>query len=528
MENENQNFDIIGALVEEEEVKKIDLSELGFISPDVLNLIPVEIAVKYKLIPFERVEDSLKVAMANPFDILAEEAIRSKTKFEPEIYYTPEAQIDEWLSRLSLKNTGFLEGVDDPSQVDIIENEDSQTEDISIELLKDEADAAPAIRYVNSILLQAIQERASDIHIEPQETELRIRFRIDGALRDIATPPKRLQSGIISRIKILGALDIAERRIPLDGRSKLNVFGRAVDFRISTLPAIYGEKVVLRILDQDNRSLEVRDLGLEENATKRFKETLVEPHGLILVTGPTGSGKTTTLYSALNYVNVPVKNTVTIEDPVEYRLPGITQTPAKPHLGLTFAVGLRAILRQDPDVIMVGEIRDLETAEISISAALTGHLVLSTLHTNNSIATIMRLIDMGIDKHLIASSTLLIVAQRLVRRTCFHCAENYELSKAEREQLGSLIEDMDKPIFSQGKGCSKCGGTGYWGRLAIFEFFYLDNQMRNMIIAGKNAEEITEVALELGMETLFMDGLRKAKAGITTLDEVKRVNSDSY
>ncbi len=520
-----QNLAIIDSLVEEEGVKRVDLSGLGFIGPEILNLIPEDISLKYKVIAFDRHDDVVAVAMANPFDILALEAVRSRTRLRPDVHFAPAAQIEEWLTKIHV-SSNFSDEADEAGGVGLLPENELTDEDINLERLTSHVQDAPAIHYVNSILMQAIQERASDIHVEPQERALRVRFRIDGALRDVATPPRKLSNGIISRIKILASLDIAERRMPQDGRSKLNIFGRSVDFRVSTLPSIYGEKVVMRILDKDSHSLEVRDLGFEEQHQKRFIQALAEPHGLILATGPTGSGKTTTLYSALNHTNDVVKNIVTIEDPVEYRLRGITQVQAKPQIGLTFAAGLRAILRQDPDVIMVGEIRDLETAEIAMRAALTGHLVLSTLHTNNSIDTIMRLIDMGIDKHMICASVILCMAQRLVRRICFHCIEDHKLQPAQFERFGHLLQAHSDHTFAKGKGCAKCGGTGYWGRLAIFEFFYLNHELRNMILADEPIDRIKQAATKMGMETLFMNGMRKATAGITTVDEILRVNSD--
>lgn len=529
MQQEKSPTDIIETLVEQEGVQRVDLSKIGVIDPDVIDMIPGDIAIKYKVIPFSKDNDFISVSMSNPFDIFAQEAVQAKTNLKPNIYFTPEDQLEEWLGKLYAQNDSQIDGPDDTREPGVEVYEENQDEE-SIEVLRDQAQEAPAIRYVNNILWNAIQERASDIHIEPQEKELKVRVRIDGALREMASPPKKLQSGIISRIKILGSLDIAERRVPQDGRSKLKIFGRNVDIRISTLPTIYGEKVVLRVLDKESHSLNISDLGLEPNLQEKFKQALKEPHGMILVTGPTGSGKTSTLYSALNYVNTPEKNVITIEDPVEYRLKGINQIQAKPEVGLTFAAGLRSILRQDPDIIMVGEIRDVETSEIAIRAALTGHLVLSTLHTNDSIATIMRLVDMGIDRYLISSSILLIMAQRLVRRICFHCLTSYKLDQIMIDRLKNMKYDINIEDLSlqRGEGCANCGGTGYWGRVAIFEFFYPDNTIRNLIMRGAGMEEIRSKTQELHMETLLTNGLKKAGEGITTIEEILKVSSDNF
>lgn len=519
---------IIQTLVKEEGIQNVDLSKIKVIGPDILKLIPEEIAIKHKLIPFSINENSLCITMANPFDIWAQEAVRSTTNLQPKYYFTPEEQLEEWLSKLYIQNTNLLEGLEDAINMDVELQDEIQDEELSIEVLKVQAQDAPAIRYVNYLLLKAVQERASDIHIEPQEKELRIRLRIDGTLREITAPPKQLQAGIISRIKILGSLDIAERRVPQDGRSKLKILGRSVDLRISTLPTIYGEKVVLRILDKGSLSLNIEDIGFEQDILEKFKETLTQPHGMILVTGPTGSGKTTTLYSALNYVNSIEKNIITIEDPVEYRLKGINQIQAKPQVGLTFAAGLRSILRQDPDIIMVGEMRDLETAEIAIRSALTGHLVFSTLHTNSSVETLMRLVDMGIDRYLICSSLILIIAQRLVRRICLHCSQPCSVDQAILQKFVNGNPMIENITFYRGQGCNHCGGTGYWGRVAIYEFFFLNNQIRDLILKDATVDEIWEKALDSGINTLLTNGLKKVGEGITTLEEVLRVTSDSF
>lgn len=522
-----QTNNIINALVEKDGIDKVDLASVDEISPEILNLIPEEIATRYKMLPFAKEADVLCVAMANPFDIFAQDLVRSKIDLRPRFFFTPEEELNKWISKLYLEQKNIMPQFDEQAEVGVEVQDADHEEELSIEALKDRARDAPAIQYVNYILLKAIQERASDIHIEPRERTMKVRLRIDGVLRELTSPPKRLQSGIISRIKILGAMDIAERRVPQDGRSKIRILGRSIDLRISTLPTIYGEKVVMRILDKGAHSLDVNDIGFEPGLLERFKQAINEPHGMILVTGPTGSGKTTTLYSALNYVNTPEKNIITVEDPVEYRLEGINQVQAKPQIGLTFAAGLRSILRQDPDIIMVGEIRDRDTADIAVKAALTGHLVFSTLHTNTSVATIMRLIDMGVDKFLICSSVLLVLAQRLVRRICLHCSEPHQIDSETLQRL-----KIDPAVFEgaephKGAGCNHCGGSGYLGRAAVYEFLLLNNRLREMIMKDASMDELVRAAKELGMDTLWDNGLKKVARGITTIEEVLRVASNT-
>ncbi len=525
---QTDRLQIIENLATEEGIKRVNLSEIGYINPEILSSIPSNVALKYKMVPFSYEDNALLVTMANPFNIHALNVVNKFSESPSKIFFTPETEMDEWLSKLYLQSNSLGDEDENILEPGTDGDDQIQEEDISIETLQEEASEAPAIKYVNNILSNAIQERASDVHVEPGEKELRIRFRIDGALRDVASVPKKMQSGIISRIKILSSLDISERRLPQDGRSKLKIFGRNIDIRVSTLPTVFGEKIVLRILDKERHSLNIADMGLEEDLQKQFQNILSEPHGIILVTGPTGSGKTTTLYSALNYINSREKNIITIEDPVEYQLKGINQIQTKSEIGFDFAKGLRAVLRQDPDIIMVGEIRDQETAEIAMRSALTGHLVLSTLHTNNSIAAITRLLDMGIDKYLLCSSVLLIVAQRLVRRLCFHCSEPYTPEQEILEKLADYKSEVEDVKFYRGKGCIHCGGLGYWGQVAIFEFFALNSDLRRVIMDSGVIDEVREVTRKNGMETLLKNGLKKVKAGVTTLDEVLRVNSDIF
>lgn len=403
------------------------------------------------------------------------------------------------------------------------EAEETQVEEESIDILRSQASDAPAVVFVNSLLVQAIQERASDIHIEPQEEDLRVRLRIDGMLREFPPANKRLQNGVIARTKILADLDIAERRVPQDGRVKFKIMGRSVDVRVSTMPGIYGEKIVLRILDKGSTSLNIDDLGVQPDLLVALKEATKRAHGMVLATGPTGSGKTTTLYSILNHVSTPSLNIITVEDPVEYRLSGITQVQAKPDVGLTFASALRSFLRQDPDVVMVGEMRDYETAEIAVKAALTGHLVLSTLHTNDAVATVVRLLNMGIDKYLIISSVSAIIAQRLVRRICLNCKKEADISDELKSSLQEQGLSVDDSTFFQGEGCSQCSGTGYWGRMAIHEMLFMNDDIKEMITEEKPETEIKKVAESSGMRSLIQDGLIKAQKGLTTVDEVMRV-----
>ncbi|MBC8400354.1 MAG: type II/IV secretion system protein, partial [Candidatus Marinimicrobia bacterium] len=361
-------------------------------------------------------------------------------------------------------------------------------------------------------------------HIEPQESELRIRLRIDGILKELQAASKKLQGGVVARIKILSSMDIAEQRVPQDGRIKFKIMGRSVDVRVSTVPGIYGEKIVMRILDKGSTSLNINDLGIKPDQLNRLKEIAKAAHGMILVTGPTGSGKTTTLYSILNYVNSPSLNIVTAEDPVEYRLPGITQIQMKPKVGLTFASTLRSFLRQDPDIIMVGEMRDLETAEIGVKAALTGHLVLSTLHTNDAISTITRLVNMGVDRYLITSSVSLIVSQRLVRRLCLNCKTSFKPSKSLTNNFARMGFELSDHKYYIGEGCKQCSGSGYWGRCAIHEFLFITEELKELIVTNGTEKEMREVAEKSGMVSLLNSGLQKAARGITSLDEVLRVN----
>ncbi len=405
---------------------------------------------------------------------------------------------------------------------------DEDIDEADVEHLKDLASEAPVIRMVNLIMQRAVESRASDIHVEPFEQRLKVRFRVDGVLREVEAPPVRSTAAVISRIKIMAKLNIAERRLPQDGRIKLQVQGKELDLRVSTVPTMYGESVVIRLLHKESIKFDFNALGFEGEALKRFLEVLETPHGIILITGPTGSGKSTTLYTALHKINTPERKIITVEDPVEYQLEGVNQIQTKPQIGLTFASALRSIVRQDPDVIMIGEMRDLETARIAVQSALTGHLVLSTLHTNDAAGGVARLLDMGLEDYLITSTVNGILGQRLVRRLCPHCHEPYEAmaEMVAEMRLWRFTDSGDVQLYRP-KGCAECDGTGYRGRLAITEFLVMSDDIRRLVMNHAQARQIEEQSLQEGMHTMYEDGLRKAVMGMTTIEEVLRVTSDT-
>ena len=476
-----------------------------------------------KFIPVSLEEDErLVLAMANPQDYSTLDTIRIYTGFQKlQVFLAPENAVLDLIEKFYGTQTSTLDRI-----VEDLEGGDMGGEDLEdVEHLKDLASEAPVIRLVNLIMSRAVEARASDIHIEPFERDLKVRYRVDGVLSDEESPPKKLKAAIISRIKIMARLNIAERRLPQDGRIKIKVMGRDIDLRVSTLPTMYGESVVMRILDKSNTQIyDLKKLGFSSRMHEQFENLLSRPHGIILVTGPTGSGKTTTLYAALTQINQPDKKIVTIEDPVEYQINGINQIHVNPKIGLTFAAGLRSIVRQDPDVIMVGEMRDLETAEIGIRAALTGHVVFSTLHTNDAPSAIARLVDMGAEDYLLASSILGVLAQRLIRVICPHCKEEQPLEKSVLEEIGFPLDA--KTRLYQGKGCKECGQTGFQGRVAIFELMLMDEEIRRLTIANADALELTKAAIKAGMITLRDDGFEKVKEGITTISEVLRVTQE--
>jgi type IV pilus assembly protein PilB len=492
-------------LAEKKNVPLIKAQDIKDIPQDVLNCISKEIATKYSVLPISISNNILTLAMKDPSDIVAIDLVETITKLKVSPVLMPPKDIEELINKFYLVSKISIEAK-------VEEKEEEKKEyDVS---------DAPVVSAVNFLFEEAISRKASDIHIEPLKDKAIARIRIDGRLQKLVDFPKSISPAIASRIKILASLDIAEKRLPQDGKIRLKFKDRDIDMRISTLPTIYGEKVVIRILDKSSVSLNMEDLGFSEKEISVYKEALGKLWGMILCTGPTGSGKTTTLYSGLNYINSPEKNILTVEDPVEYELEGINQVNVKPQIGLTFASALRSFLRQDPDVILVGEIRDKETAEIAIHAALTGHLVLSTLHTNDACSTIARLSYMGIEPFLISSAVDLIIAQRLVRKVCQSCKQEAEVPKSVFDRLGIEVK---KNIFYKGKGCSECDNTGYKGRTVVCEMLKLDDEIRQMIIEGASEIDIREKAIKKGMKTLKEAALEKASAGITTIEEALKI-----
>lgn len=475
------------------------------------------------VIPLELKNNILKVIMANPEDRDTIDALKVATSSNVLVYTADPKVMDEYISKFygqeSQNIDKIMEDMGDKT-LDFTREEDEDTGH-----LKDLAAEAPIIKLVNLLITRAVEGRASDIHIEPFEDEVKVRYRIDGVLHDIESVPKRLQAAIVSRIKIMAKLNIAERRLPQDGRIRLKVGEGEIDFRVSTIPVLYGESLVMRILRKEGIVIDLDLLGFPPKTLADLSQLITKPNGIILVTGPTGSGKTTTLYGALDKINSPDKKIITVEDPVEYQLKGVNQIQVKPQIGLNFATTLRHIVRQDPDVIMIGEVRDLETAEIAIQSALTGHLVFSTLHTNDAPSAITRLIDMGVENFLLSSTVRGILAQRLVRVVCPECKER-DSSSADREALGALGIGSDVPLF-KGTGCEKCAFTGFYGRTGIYELLIVNDEMRKLVLKGADANQLREVAMRLGMKTLLQSGTEKIRAGMTTLSEVLRVTQEA-
>jgi type IV pilus assembly protein PilB len=518
---------LIGFLSRQYGVPSITLSQLD-IDPDVLKLVPAQIAKKYEILPTNRTGNALTLAMADPTNVFALDDIAFLTNLQVmpvvasqnAIRKAIERNYDAQSSAMSEVITAMQEEVGD---VEVVDDEDGSGGKVDVIELKESADEAPVVKLVNMILVDAIRRGASDIHLEPYEKVFRVRFRIDGVLQEIMTPPKRLEPALISRVKIMSNLDIAERRLPQDGRIKLRYGTREIDFRVSTLPTIYGEKTVMRILDKEALQLDLAMLGFDPWSLENFQKAIHSPYGMILITGPTGSGKTTTLYSAIHTVNSPDVNIMTAEDPVEYNLKGVNQVQINDDIGRTFAAALRSFLRQDPDIILVGETRDLETAQIGIRAALTGHLVLTTLHTNDCPSTIARLLDMGIPPFLVSSSLLLILAQRLGRKICKECKEPFEVDEDSLIPYGHVSQGLGKVSFYKGKGCPVCNFTGLKGRVAIYEVMPVTQELRDLILRNAPTAEIREMAISQGMRTLRQSGLLKVLEGTTTVEEVLRV-----
>ena len=496
------------------------------IPEDILEIVPKEMCRAYRLVPVCKLGNKLFVAMADPLNVLALDDLKQRTKLDIVPMITTDRAVNESLSGVNSASSAIDQAIKDATEASEAEVIKEQRDEIDLDQLSKDSTEGPVVKIVNLILVQALKEKASDIHIEPFEKMLKLRYRVDGNLIEASAPPKSLQLSIASRIKILAGLDIAERRLPQDGRFRIRVSGKEVDLRISFLPTVYGEKIVIRLLDKSALSGSITQLGMDAFTLEQFKKAIDAPHGMILVTGPTGSGKTTTLYTVLQELNSPEYNIVTVEDPIEYQLAGINQVAVKSEIGLDFASALRSILRQDPDIVMIGEIRDNETADIAVKAALTGHEVLCTLHTNDAAGAITRLDDMGIEPFLISTSILLTCAQRLVRRICPNCREEF---KPGHEMLVKMeLQDEEEVTFYHGVGCDRCKRRGYMGRAPIIEVLPITEPIRRLIVKRASGSVIKNQAISEGMKTLRMVGIEKAKEGITTLEEVYRVTAEDH
>ncbi len=507
----------------------INLAKLR-VPEEIMSLVPRDMAKKNKLVPIARLNGKLFVAMADPTNVLAVDDVKRRVQLEVVPMIATEQAVADALAGVhgggARMGETFKQVADEVAAAADVEVQSEKNEEIDIDRLTHDTEDAPVIKIVNLILVQAIKEKASDIHIEPFQRSLKLRYRIDGELIMAESPPKALQLAITSRIKILAGLNIAERRVPQDGRFRIKVIGKEVDLRISILPTAHGEKIVIRILDKAALTGSIDQMGMDEGTLSKFKKAIDAPHGMILVTGPTGSGKTTTLYSVLQELNNPQYNIVTVEDPIEYELAGINQVSVRADIGLDFSSALRSILRQDPDIVMVGEIRDNETADIAVKAALTGHQVLSTLHTNDAAGAITRLDDMGIEPFLISSSVIMACAQRLVRRICTNCREEFLPEPEIFERLG--MQPSDGTLFYHGSGCDRCKNRGYLGRVAIIEALPVSETIRRLIIKRASAAVVKNQAVTEGMKTLRMVGIDKAMEGITTLEEIWRVTAEDH
>jgi len=506
-----------GALARQLGLEFVDLAEYP-IDRGAVALLPEAMARRLLALPITWADDRLQVAMADPGNVLAIDDLRAVTGAEIQVVVATRTQLAEAIDRFHRLDAE----VDEVAQIAAGELADDADDEVAREAVED----APIVKFVNLLIAQAVADRASDIHVEPTESDLRIRFRVDGVLHEVMHSPRSIQGGVISRLKVMADINIAERRIPQDGRISLNVAGKAVDLRVATLPTVYGEKVVMRILDKTQARLSLSDLGFHPAVLPRFEACFRKPYGTILVTGPTGSGKSTTLYATLNVINSTDRNVITVEDPVEYRLPGVNQVQVNPKAGLTFASALRSILRSDPDIVLVGEIRDRETATIAIEASLTGHLVLSTLHTNDAASTPMRLVEMGVEPFLVVSALDCVVAQRLARKLCDRCREEYEPSHAELTEAGwpaALLKAEGAPTLYRAVGCAACSRTGYRGRLAVHEVLVMSEEIRRMVVERYSSDDIKKTALSQGMLTLREDGLVKVAQGKTTLEELFQV-----
>ncbi len=511
-------------------IPPIDLSKYK-IDKTLMDLIPERIARQYSLIPVSKIATVLTVAMSDPFNIFAIDDVKAATHFKIDPVLATENDIKDAINNYYGAHAQEISKIlgDMPSEeLDIEVSEEEEKIDVSE--IAEESQKAPIVKVVSLILNEAMKQRASDIHIEPCEKFLRVRYRVDGNLHEALTLPKKNQNAVIARLKIMSKLDITETRMPQDGRFKIAFEGKEIDFRVSILPTAFGGKVVMRALDKSALSTGLDKLGFLPGPLNTFNAALARPYGMILVTGPTGSGKSTTLYSIINQLNAPERNIITLEDPVEYELEGITQIQARAEIGLTFASGLKSVLRQSPDIVMVGEIRDGETADIAIKASLTGQLILSTLHTNDSAGAITRLIDMGVEPFLVASSLVLSSAQRLMRKTCTNCKEEVAIPKSVLERAGMNADELAKKghkVFFKGRGCQRCGNTGYYGRVGILEALLIDDKVRDMIMRKSGSDEIKDHAIKhQGMKTLYDNAIENFLSGITSLEEVMRVTSE--
>jgi len=517
-----QETEITKMLARQYRMPAVDLARFE-VDPKIVKMVPADVALKHLVLPLKREGRTLTVAMADPTNLAVLDDLKFITRYDifPVIAgeYTLRNQLEKHYEQVDQQLGKLIEEIAEEGEneeLEVLESKEDEDQAGQSQLVDD----APVVKLINAILTDAVKRGASDIHIEPFEYEMRVRYRIDGALSEVMKPPLKLKAALTSRIKIMSSLNIAERRVPQDGRIKLKMGKRVIDYRVSTCPVLFGEKIVMRILDKGNLTLDLSKFGFEPKAEEDLLKAILNPYGMVLVTGPTGSGKTTTLYSALSRVNQIDVNIMTAEDPVEYNLMGINQVLVRNEIGMTFAAALKAFLRQDPNIIMVGEIRDIETGGIAIKAALTGHLVLSTLHTNDAPSTITRMIDMGIEPFNVSSAVNLIVAQRLVRRICSGCKAEHTYAPEELKALGAEAKEFDGITFYKGKGCEQCNGSGYKGRAGLYEVMSLSPELRRMILKGASTAELQDQAVKEGMLTLRMDGLVKIKKGSTTLEEV--------
>jgi type IV pilus assembly protein PilB len=502
----------------------LSVDEDFLLETEEVKLVPESLARRFTLVPVKKDSDrSLYIAMQDPMNLEALEAVRCCTGLEVRRVISSRSRILRAIDKYYTEDTHIERNLKDILDLETEETPEMIKDNLDANQLRNLANDAPVVRFVNLLLMQAVRDGASDIHFEPGEKSVTVRLRIDGVLREVTPPPKRLYQAIVSRIKILSDMDIAERRLPLDGRFMFRIQDQSIDVRVSSLPEVFGEKLVLRILDQSSLKVDMTDVGFEAKMLKRFQDVLHSPHGIILITGPTGSGKTTTLYSALNFAKTPERNIQTVEDPVEYQLDGVNQMSIKERIGLDFARCLRSILRQDPDVIMIGEMRDAETSSIAMRAALTGHLVLSTLHTNDSTSSFSRLRDMGVEPYLVAATVKLVISQRLIRRLCTGCKVETTPDPESIRMVASTHPEVRDWTFYKGEGCEICGGTGYKGRIAVLEFLEMSDALRELVLEGVGDTPVRKQAVKDGLETISINALRKLELGVTTIEEVLHV-----